>query len=90
LIIAFITIFVATAFTVYEQNMIDAAAAAAQIESNSTYTVCINSKCTTICIVNQPCHTVRSSNSTNQDNNNSNGKNNNNIIRTLPFSQGTI
>ena len=73
--------------------MIDAAAAAAQIESNSTYTVCINSKCTTtntICIVNQPCHTVRSSNSTNQDNNNSNGKNNNNIIRTLPFSQGTI
>ena len=70
-----------------ECNMTDAAA---QIESNSTSTTCINGKCvttTTICIINQPCHTVRS-NSTNADNNN-NSTDDNNVI-TTPFSQGTI
>jgi CDP-diacylglycerol pyrophosphatase len=87
LVIVFITIFVAAIFTVYERNMTDTAA---QIGSNSTFTTCINSKCVTtmtICIINQPCHTVRS-NSTNADNNNSTDDNNN--IITTPFSQGTI
>jgi CDP-diacylglycerol pyrophosphatase len=86
LVIVFITIFVAAIFTVYELNMTDTAA---QIESNSTFTTCINSKCVTtmtICIINQPCHTVRS-NSTNTDNTNSTGDNN---VITTPFSQGTI
>ena len=41
----------------------------------------------TICIINQPYHTVRS-NSTNADNNN-NSTHDNNVI-TLPFSQWTI
>jgi hypothetical protein len=88
LVIAFITIFVAAIFTVYGRNI--AGAAAAQIESNSTFTTCINGKCvttTTICIINQPCHTVRS-NSTNAANNNSTDDNNN--VITTPFSQGTI
>ena len=87
LVIAFITIFVATIFTVYGRNMVGAAAA--QTESNSTFTKCINSKCvttTTICIINQPCHTVRS-NSTDTDNNNSTDDNN---VITEPFAQGTI
>jgi hypothetical protein len=91
LVIAFITILVAAIFTVYELNL---AGAAAQIESNSTSTTCINGKCVTtmtICIINQPCHTVRS-NSTNAANNNStdDNKNNNNNVITTPFSQGTI
>jgi hypothetical protein len=62
----------------------------AQIESNLTFTTCINGKCvttTTICIINQSFHTVRS-NSTSAENNNSTD-NNNNVI-TTPFSQGTI
>ena len=87
LVIAFITILVAAIFTVYELNL---AGASAQIESNSTFTKCINGKCVTtntICITNQPCHTVRS-NSTNADNNN-NSTDDNNVI-TTPFSQGTI
>jgi hypothetical protein len=90
LIIAFITIFVATAFTVDERNMTDAAEA--QIESNSTFTTCINSKCvttTTTCIINQPCHTVRS-NSTNAYNSNNNSTDDDNGVITTPFSQGTI
>jgi hypothetical protein len=85
LIIGFIAIYVAAMFTVNEQNIVYTAA---QIESNSTFTTCINGKCvttTTTCIINQPCHTVRS-NSTNIDNNNSTD---NNVI-TTPFSQGTI
>jgi hypothetical protein len=70
--------------------------AIAQIESNSTLTTCVNGKCvitTTTCIINQPCHTVRSNatntndnNSTTNDNNNNNG---NNIV-PAPFDQGTI
>ena len=63
--------------------------AAVQIESNSTFTTCINGKCattTTICIINQPCHTIRS-NSTNADNNNSTDDNN---VTTIPFYQGRI
>jgi hypothetical protein len=69
---------------------LDSGAAAAQTESNSTFTTCINGKCvttTTICIINQPCHTVRS-NSTNADNNNSTDDNNN--VTTIPFYQGRI
>jgi hypothetical protein len=88
LVIAFITIFSAAICTVYELNL---AGAAAQIESNSTSTTCINGKCvttTTTCIINQPCHTVRS-NSTNVDNNNNNSTDDNSVI-TTPFSQGTI
>ena len=88
LAIAFITVFVAAIFTIYRGHMVGAAA---QIESNSTSTICINGKCnttTTICIINQLCHTVRS-NSTNAGNNNSTDGNNNNVI-TTPFSQGTI
>jgi hypothetical protein len=90
LVIAFITIFVAAIFTVCERNMIGAAAA--QIESNSTFTTCINGKCvttTTICIINQPCHTFRS-NSTNADNNNNNSTDDNNSVITTPFSHETI
>ncbi len=88
LAIAFITVFVAAIFTIYRGHMVGAAA---QIESNSTFTKCINSKCVTtmtICIINQPCRTVRS-NSTDADNNNSTDNDNNNVI-TEPFAQGTI
>jgi hypothetical protein len=87
-VIAFISVFVAAIFTIYGRNM---TGAAAQIESNLTFTTCINDKCvttTTICIINQSCHTVRS-NSTSAENNNSTDNNNNNVI-TTPFSQGTI
>ena len=83
LVIASVIIFVTVMSTVDGGNIVGA-----QIESNSTFTTCINGKCvttTTICIINQPCHTVRS-NSTNSDNNNSTGNN----IMTTPFSQGTI
>ena len=51
LAIAFITVFVAAIFTIYRGHMVGAAA---QIESNSTSTICINGKCnttTTICII---------------------------------------
>jgi hypothetical protein len=87
LAIAFITVFVAAIFTIDKGHM---DGTAAQIESNSTFTTCINGKCvttTTICIINQPCHTVRS-NSTNAVNNNSTDDNNN--VITEPFYQGTI
>ena len=67
--------------------------AAAQIESNSTFTTCINGKCattTTTCIINQPCHTLKS-NATNTSNNSSTNDNNNeNNIVPAPFAQGTI
>ena len=43
----------------------------------------------TICIINQPCRTVRS-NSTDADNNNSTDNDNNNNVITEPFAQGTI
>jgi hypothetical protein len=70
--------------------------AAAQMESNSTFTTCINGKCvttTTTCIIDQPCHTVRSNSTTTSNNNNdnsTNGNNNGNGVATEPFSQGTI
>src|SRR5919199_1858375 len=87
LVVAFTTIiFIVAMYTLQNFNMIEAAA---QIESNSTFTTCINGKCvttTTTCIINQPCHTVRS-NSTNTDNNNSTVDDN---VITTPFSQGTI
>ena len=86
LVVAFTIIFIAAVFTLQNFNTIEAA----QIESNSTFTTCINGKCittTTTCIINQPCRTVRS-NSTNTSNDNS--TNNNNGVATVPFSQGTI
>jgi hypothetical protein len=68
--------------------------AAAQIESNSSFTTCINGKCvttTTTCVVNQPCHTVRSNVTNTNDNNSTNDNNNNgNNIVPEPFDQGTI
>jgi hypothetical protein len=69
--------------------------AAAQIESNSTFTTCINGKCvttTTTCLINQPCHTVRSNSTTTSSNNNNstNDNNNENNIVPAPFAQGTI
>ena len=88
-VIIFITIFVAALFTVYELNL---AGAGAQIESNSTFTKCINGKCVTtntICITNQPCHTVRS-NSTNANNSNNNSTDDDKNAIITPFSQGTI
>jgi hypothetical protein len=91
LVIAFITIFVAAIFTVYGRNM--AGAAAAQIESNSTFTTCINGKCvttTTICIINQPRHTVRSNSTNAANNNNNNSTDDNNNVITTPFSHETI
>ena len=87
LVVAFTIVFIAAVFTLQNFNTIEAAA---QIESNSTFTTCINGKCittTTTCIINQPCRTVRS-NSTNTSNDNS--TNNNNGVATVPFSQGTI
>jgi hypothetical protein len=71
---------------------------AAQIESNSTFTTSIYVKCvttTTRCLINQPCHTVRSNSATtarinNKDSANDNDDNNDNGIVTAPFSQGTI
>ena len=55
---------------------------------------CINGKCTTtttICIINQPCHTVRS-NSTNADDNNNNNStdDDNDVITTIPISRRGI
>ena len=67
---------------------------AAQVESNSTFTTCINGKCvttTTTCLINQPCHTVRSNATNTNDNNSTNDNNNNgNNIVPEPFDQGTI
>ncbi len=86
IVLAFTIIFVVAA-----QNY-NITEAAAQIESNSTFTTCINGKCvttTTICIINQPCHTVRSNTTNTNDNNFTNDNNGNNIV-TAPFSQGTI
>jgi hypothetical protein len=59
---------------------------AAQVQSNSTSTICVNEKpcVTTICINNQPCHTI-TSNSTNTDN-----STNKNKALDLPFPQATI
>ena len=71
--------------------------AAAQIESNSTFTTCINGKCVTTattCIINQPCHTVRSNSTTASSNNYNSTKDNHNNnddgVAIMPFSQGTI
>jgi hypothetical protein len=59
LLIASTIIFIGALVSLQKFNM----EAAAQIESNSTFTTCINGKCattTTTCLINQPCHTVRS------------------------------
>lgn len=66
--------------------------AAAQIESNSTFTTCINGKCvttTTTCVMNQPCHTVRSNATNTKDNKSTDDDNRSNIV-PAPFDQGTI
>ena len=86
LVTGFIVVYAAAVFATDGQNIVYTGA---QIESNSTFTTCINGKCvttTTTCIINQPCHTFRS-NSTNTDYNNSTDDNN---VITMPFSQGTI
>ena len=86
MVTGFIVVYAGAVFVTDEQNIVDTGA---QIESSSTFTTCINGKCvttTTTCLINQPCHTVRS-NSTNTDNNNSTDDNN---VITMPFSQGTI
>jgi hypothetical protein len=90
MVIAFTIIFIVGGFTPQNYNITDAAA---QIESNSTFTTCINGKCvttTTTCIINQPCHTVRSNATTTNDNDSTNDNNNENNIVPAPFAQGTI
>ncbi len=90
LVVAFTIIYVGAVFTPQNYNITEAAA---QIESNSTFTTCINGKCvttTTTCLINQPCHTVRSNATNTNDNNSTNDNNNENNILTAPFSQGTI
>lgn len=89
---AFTIIFIVALFALQKYNMTEAAA---QMESNSTFTTCINGKCvttTTTCIINQPCHTVRSNSTTtsNNNDNSTNDNNNGNGVATEPFSQGTI
>jgi len=69
--------------------------AAAQMESNSTFTTCITGKhviTTMTCMINQPCYTVRSNSTTtsNNNDNSTNDNNNGNGVATEPFSQGTI
>src|ERR671939_1440259 len=67
--------------------------AAAQVESNSTFTTCINGKCvttTTTCEVNQPCHTIRSNATDTYDNNSTNDNDNGKNIVQAPFDLGTI
>jgi hypothetical protein len=90
LLIASTIIFIGAIVALQKFNM----EAAAQIESNSTFTTCINGKCvttTTTCIVNQPCRTVRSNaTNTNTNDNNSTDDNNGNNIVPAPFDQGTI
>jgi hypothetical protein len=90
LLVAFtIILVILAAFTVQSYKIKEAAA---QIESNSTFTTCVNGKCvttTTTCLINQPCHTVRS-NATNTNDNNSTNDNNGNDIIPSPFDQGTI
>jgi hypothetical protein len=91
LVIAFITIFVAAIFTVKESNM---TYATAQIESNSTSTMCINGKraatTNTICLINQPCHTVRSDSTNVDDNSTDDEDDDNNNVTPMSFSQGAI
>ena len=89
LVTGFIAVYAAAVFATDERNIVYTSA---QIESNSSFTTCINGKCvttTTICIINQPCHTVRSNTTNTNDNNSTNDNNGNNIV-TAPFSQGTI
>jgi len=86
-----ITIFIASialTFTALENRH---NANAAEMESNSTSTICINGKpcVTTICINNQPCHTI-TSNSTNTDNNNNNNSSGDKNTISQPFPQGSI
>ena len=93
LVVAFTIIFLIVV-TVFTTQNHDITQAAAQIESNSTFTSCINGKCVTTtktCIVNQPCHTVRLTATNTNDNNSTTDNNNNedNIVPT-PFDQGTI
>jgi hypothetical protein len=87
--VAAIAIFLASIalmFTALENHH---SANAAEMESNSTSTICINGKpcVTTICINNEPCHTV-TSNSTNTNNNNNSSDDKNTIGE--PFPQGSI
>ena len=89
LLIASTIIFICALVALQKFNM----EAAAQIESNSTFTTCINGKCvttTTACIINRPCHTVRSNATNTNDNNSTNDNNNGNNIVPAPFEQGTI
>src|SRR5919202_6189041 len=92
LVSTFTIIFIVALFALQKYNMTKVAA---QMESNSTFTTCINGKCvatTTTCIINQPCHTVRSNSTTtsNNNDNSTNDNNNGNGVATEPFSQGTI
>jgi len=91
IIVAFTIIFIVAEFMLQNFNTMEASA---QIESNSAFTTCINNKCvttTTTCIVNQPCHTIRSNATYTNDNNSTNDNNyNENNIVPAPFDQGTI
>jgi hypothetical protein len=89
-ILTAITIFVtsiALTFTALENRH---NANGAEMESNSTSTVCINGKpcVTTICIDNQPCHTITSNSTTNTNNNNNSSDGKNTISQ--PFPQESI
>ena len=88
LLIASTIIFICALVALQKFNM----EVAAQLESNSTFTTCINGKCvttTTTCVMNQPCHTVRSNATNTKDNESTDDDNGNNIVPT-PFDQGTI
>jgi hypothetical protein len=90
MVIAFTIILVVAVFTPQNYKISEATA---QIESNSTFTTCINGKCvttTTTCLINQPCHTVRSNVTNTNDNNSTNDNDNGKNIVPAPFDQGTI
>ena len=90
LVVIFTIIYVGAVFTPQNYNMTEAAA---QIESNSTFTTCINGKCVTTtktCEVNQPCHTIRSNATNTNDNNSTNDNDNGKNIVQAPFDLGTI
>ncbi|HJT49088.1 MAG TPA: hypothetical protein VJ729_12975 [Nitrososphaeraceae archaeon] len=80
-------------YAVFSSQNYNITEAAAQIESNSTFTTCINGKCVTTtmtCAVNQLCHTIRSNASNTNDNNSTNATNNGKNTLPTPFDQGTI
>jgi hypothetical protein len=91
MVVAFTIIFITIAVSTQNYTTKEVAA---EVESNSTFTTCINGKCvttTTTCLINQPCHTVRSNATNTNDNNSTNDNNNNgNNIVPEPFDQGTI